>query len=311
MTSSRSDQLVVISRWATRLRRRSESKRGRALLFAGALVALTVLLVRTILKLHSAQLLTSELPILLVAWSFAGLCLSGLISLELYLLIHLRVDYIENKPRLRDCLVITTYGSAANLLPIPGALVVRSAWLYRFGLKSAEIASLGVASFVASVTTAALLVASFELSLITFVAVTVITTILLRSRRRSSEDLVKGPSNDGLLSKSVQAFVVCAPIRLLFAALSTLRIVSIANYLRDSIHFDVGAILNLAGSMSLVLNVIPGGVGVREAFYLAARQTFSRDLDVLSLASLERTSDLFVIFFSVIILRSFRLAPNS
>lgn len=158
----------------------------------------------------------------------------------------------------RDALVVAVAGTAANLLPIPGAALVRIEALTASGAtgKSAVRATLAIGTVWISVSS---LVAGFLLlgsdngiagGIALVLAVTaVLGTLALTSMRERSARWLLG----------------VASIESLALAVTTVRLWAIATAIGVDVTLPVAGVMSVSYAFSAAIGFFPGGLGIREA----------------------------------------------
>lgn len=168
---------------------------------------------------------------------------------------------VGQDPPLRRALQIAVLGSAANLLPVPGAVLVRVEALRRDGTSAGRSTAASVcaallwAAAAALVAGVALLTSNLGLSLALVAGGVVLAVAALATGQRIAPDRsALGP----LGVVEVGTVVVGA-----------LRLMVVGSGLGGGIGFAQGAGLGLASVAAAAAGIFPGGLGLREALSAA------------------------------------------
>lgn len=216
-------------------------------------LAVVVFVLAFVISLRAVPQVAVQLP-----WILFALAISPVILLLNGLEYCVAGRIIGQRIKLPEALRVSVLSSAANLLPLPGAVLVRSHALKRRGVKYrsgfAATVSIGLAWLTMSLFLAALMLAKSAdfLPALAFSAGGAIaflgTIALLRS-------LATRPASAVLMVLGLETlFVIVTGIRLY----SALRAVAVSATIAQGIE------LTVAGAVASAIGLFPGGLGLRE-----------------------------------------------
>jgi uncharacterized membrane protein YbhN (UPF0104 family) len=176
-------------------------------------------------------------------------------SLEFRLMAHL----VEHHPPLLEIVQITVLGSAANLLPMPGAVMVRLANLRKAGVRVKRGLNLSAIIGLAWLGTAGLLGGVVQLGSHTgfaLVALAIGVTLLAIGALMLWRTLDPGTR----VAAALELFAIeCG-----FVFAQALRLFLIAAALRFDVSYAQSATLAIAGVAAAAIGFLPSGLGARE-----------------------------------------------
>lgn len=248
------DWAARVGAWRERAGRVASGPAGRwiSAVVVVALVVASVLAVRSLPE--GVRSLRWGPLVLLVLLGLPGLALNGL---EYQLTTRLAGVPTSFPSALR----VAVYGTAANLLPLPGASAVRVGAMHstgaRLGRATAMTAAVGVAWIGVSLLGPGLLLAGDGVAWVVFLAGAVAATAVAGELiRRAEPRPLRHVAVDLAQVLALEAVLVLLQAVRLAAALAAL-----------GIRWDATAALTLASAASLAaaVGILPGGLGVREA----------------------------------------------
>jgi len=234
------------------LRAREGSQSPWLLIVAfGAFVVFTVLAVRSLP--HIDKPIRWELIFVV-----ALVCVPVIVvlnALEFRLMAH----FAQHHPPMLEILQITVLGSAANLLPMPGAVMVRLANLRKAGVRVRHGLNLTAIIGLAWLGTACVLGGVVQLWSHTVFALATLaigSTLLATAALMLSRALDEGTRIGG----AIELFAIeCA-----FILMQALRLFLIAAALRFDVSFAQTTTLSIATVAAAAIGFLPSGLGARE-----------------------------------------------
>jgi uncharacterized membrane protein YbhN (UPF0104 family) len=234
------------------LRAREGSQNPWLLIIAlGAFIAFTILGIRALP--HIDKPIRWELIVLA-----ALVCVPVIVvlnALEFRLMAH----FAQHHPPMLEIVQITVLGSAANLLPMPGAVMVRLANLRKAGVRVTRGLNLTAIIGLAWLGTAGVLGGVVQLwshTLFALVALAIGTTLLVIGTLMLWRALEPGTRVAGAL----ELFAIeCG-----FIFMQALRLFLIAAALRFDVSYAQSATLAIATVAAAAIGFLPSGLGARE-----------------------------------------------
>ena len=168
---------------------------------------------------------------------------------------------VGQRPTLRRALQIAVLGTAANLLPVPGAVVVRVEALRRGGATVGRSTAASVcaaffwAAAGATVAGVALVSSQFGLAVLLIVGGVVFA--------------LAGVATGARVARALDGLLALAAVEVGTVVVGALRLTVVAHGLGGHVGFGQGAGLGLASIAAAAAGIFPGGLGLREALSAA------------------------------------------